>query len=256
MPYSLKDRCVLVTGGSRGLGAVICQKFAEEGAHAMVNYVSNRESALQVVKKAQAHGVKADLVAGDAGIPEDNIRIVKETVEKLGGLDIIVANAGWARFSDFGNLDALSLEEWNKCWAVNTMAHLQLMQAAGPIFNSNPEGGVYLITSSIAGCTQSGSSMAYSVTKAAGIHLMKCLAATQGPKLQINAVLPGQLLTDWGLQFTNDQIAQEKAEAVLKHETYLDDCADAYISLAKNTSMTGQQITVDAGLTISWASRA
>ena len=50
----------------------------------------------------------------DAGSPEDNVRIVKETVGKLGGLDIIVANAGWTRFSNFADLNALSLEEWNK----------------------------------------------------------------------------------------------------------------------------------------------
>ncbi|WYZ42150.1 hypothetical protein EsH8_V_001045 [Colletotrichum jinshuiense] len=208
MPYSLKDRCVLVTGGSRGLGAVICRKFAEHGAHVMVNYVSNKKRAQQVVEEVDAFGVKAALVQGDAGVPEDNSRIVAETVEKLGGLDIIVANAGWTLFSDFKDLNALSIEEWNKCWATNTLCHLQLMQAAGPIFNANAEGGVYLISSSIA-----------------------------------------------GLQFTEEQIAQEQNESVLKHETFLDDCADAYISAAQNTSMTGQEIAVDAGLTISWQSR-
>lgn len=101
----------------------------------------------------------------DAGSAEDNERIVKETVEKLGGIDIIIANAGWTRFSNFKDLNALSHEEWNKvslpsictgvltfnkCWACNVMCHLQLMQAAGPIFNSNTDGGVYLISSSIA----------------------------------------------------------------------------------------------------------
>jgi NAD(P)-dependent dehydrogenase (short-subunit alcohol dehydrogenase family) len=50
----------------------------------------------------------------DAGVPEDNVRIVNETVDKLGGLDIIIANAGWTRFSDFKDLNAMSLEEWNK----------------------------------------------------------------------------------------------------------------------------------------------
>ncbi|KAK5068069.1 hypothetical protein LTR69_000187 [Exophiala sideris] len=136
------------------------------------------------------------------------------------------------------------------------MSHLQLMQAAGPIFASNPDGGVYLITSSIAGATQTGSSMAYSVTKAAGLHLMKCIAATQGPKLRINAILPGQLLTEWGLQYSEEEIAEEQRASVLQHETYLDDCADIYISTARNTSLTGQQITVDAGLTLTRGSRA
>lgn len=71
------------------------------------------------------------------------------------------------------------------------MAHLQLLQAAQPIFDKNEQGGSYIITSSVAGVSTGGSSMGYSVTKAAGLHLMKCLAASQGSKLRINAVLPG-----------------------------------------------------------------
>lgn len=130
------------------------------------------------------------------------------------------------------------------------MSHLQLMQEAGPIFNQNPEGGVYLISSSVAGISTSGSSMAYSVTKAAGLHLMKCIATTQGPKTRINAVLPGLLLTDWGLRYSEKRIADLKDAAALKQETSLEDCVDAYVSTAKNSSMTGQQIVVDAGLVI------
>lgn len=74
---------------------------------------------------------------------------------------------------------------------------LALLRAALPTLNANIDGGVFIITSSIAGVTQSGSSMAYSVTKAAQLHLMKCLARTQGAKVRVNAVLPGLLLTEW-----------------------------------------------------------
>jgi NAD(P)-dependent dehydrogenase (short-subunit alcohol dehydrogenase family) len=129
-----------------------------------------------------------------------------------------VANAGWTRFSDFSDLNSMSHDEWNKCWATNVMSHLQLMQAVGPIFNSNPDGGVYLISSSVAGITQGGSSMAYSVTKAAGIHLMKCIAITQGPKTRINAILPGLLLTDWGNKYGEERIKALSDAAALKHE--------------------------------------
>ncbi|KAK1497215.1 hypothetical protein CTAM01_07879 [Colletotrichum tamarilloi] len=224
MPYTLSNRRVLVTGGSRGLGARICQQFAREGAHVMVNYVSNENRARQVVDKVQSFGVKAFMVQGDAGNADHNARIVKETVEKLGGLDIIVANAGWTRLSDFGDLNALSLEEWNKVF-------YSIVESCGlsrSIFTDR-------------GSTQSGSSMAYAVSKAAGLHLMKCIAATQGPKLRMNAILPGQLLTEWvrmplkgfpgaslvsnlflqGLQFTEEQIAQEQNDSVLKHEVCL-----------------------------------
>jgi len=74
---------------------------------------------------------------------------------------------------------------------------MALVREALPTFNANPEGGAFIITSSIAGTSLSGSSMAYSVTKAAQLHLMRCLANTQGKKCRINAVLPGLLLTEW-----------------------------------------------------------
>jgi len=76
--------------------------------------VSPEDRAKDVVQKCEGLGVRAFAVKGDAGNAEDNARIVKETVEKLGGLDIVVANAGWTRFSDFKDLNALSHEEWNK----------------------------------------------------------------------------------------------------------------------------------------------
>lgn len=110
---------------------MICEKFASEGCHIMVNYVSREDRAKEVVEKVKAHGVHAFMIKGvrltrvlipffpadlykDAGIAEDNVRMVKETVEKLGGLDIIIANAGWTRFSDFEDLHALSHDDWNR----------------------------------------------------------------------------------------------------------------------------------------------
>lgn len=216
MPYSLKGRNVLVTGGSRGLGALVCEKFAAEGANIAINYMSSKDRAEELAKKVESHGVKAVCIQADAEKPEDNVRLVKETKESLGGLDIIIANAGWTRFAGFGDLHDLSLEEWNKCWQCNVMAHLQLLQVAKPIFDENEEGGVYIITSSVAGIRPSGSSMGYSVTKAAALHMIRCMVATQGPKLRINAVLPGLLLTEWGLRYSEERVNQMKDKAMLK----------------------------------------
>ncbi|GIJ81675.1 hypothetical protein Asppvi_000174 [Aspergillus pseudoviridinutans] len=257
MPYSLKGKNVLVAAGSRGLGAVICQKFAAEGCNVAINYHSNHEVAEDLASRLEKeYSIKSIILQGDSELPEDNQRIVQEANEQLSGLDIVIANAGWTRFADRRDIYALSFEEWDKarcslaCWKVNVMSHLQLMQAAKPIFEKNADGGVYIMTSSIAGITPDGSSMGYSVTKAAALHLMKHLALSVGPKIRVNAVLPGLLLTDWGKKYGETTIEWLNQKAILKHETDLDDCADMFVTLAKNTSMTGQQIVVDSGLSM------
>lgn len=108
--------------------------------------------------------------------------------------------------------------EWDKCWAVNCKAHLHVLRKALPVFNANPEGGVFITTASTAGVSTSGSSLPYSVTKAAGLHLVKCLAATQGPKIRVNSVLPGLLLTEWGAKFAKERIEMIKGASYLKKE--------------------------------------
>ncbi|KAI9877867.1 MAG: hypothetical protein M1830_002608 [Pleopsidium flavum] len=261
MPYTLKGRNVLVTGGSRypvpltfppfplphpstpphnlyfihknpeltscsdgdrGLGALVSSKFASEGCNISINYVTNVERA-----KATA-----------------------EKIERDYNVKTMIIQGGWTKFSAFGDLHALSEEDWDKCWAVNCKGNMHLLREALPTFNANSDGGVFLMTSSIAGVAVSGSTMAYSVSKAAGLHLMRCLAQTQGPKIRVNAILPGLLLTEWGSQFSPERIKQMEDKAVLKKVTNLEDCADAFVAAAKNSSMTGQKIQIDAGLVI------
>jgi len=216
-----------------------------------VNYVSNVDRANQTAEKIIAeHHIKAVVIQGDMGVMADCQNVVQKSIEELSGLDIIISNAGTTKFCAFGDLHTLTDEDWDKCWNVNTKGNMYLLREALPTFNANPEGGVFLMTSSIAGIRQAGSSMAYSVSKAAGLHLMKCLAVTQGPKIRINAVLPGLLLTEWGQKFDPERVKSIKDQATLKQETLLDDCADAFVFAAKNTSLTGQNIQVDSGLAI------
>ncbi|PSN63908.1 short chain dehydrogenase/reductase [Corynespora cassiicola Philippines] len=250
MPYNLKGRNVLITGGSAGLGEVIANTFAKEGSNVAINYFNRVEPAEKVQKACEAHGVKAVVIKADMTSTAECHRAVDETIKLLGGLDIVVANAGWTRFTQFGDLDAMDETEWDRCWSANVKAPHALLKAAKPTFLENPEGGHLLTTGSIAATSQGGSSMAYAVTKAAQVQLVKCLASTQGPKIRVNTVLPGLLLTEWGLKYPPETIEAVKDKAALKHETFLQDCADAFIMLAKNTSMTGVKIQVDAGLNI------
>ncbi|PVH73688.1 NAD(P)-binding protein [Cadophora sp. DSE1049] len=234
MPYSLKGCNVLVTGGGRGLGALICEKFAAEGCNIAINYVSSKKVADELAKKIKIqHAVKTVVLQADVGFAVDSDRLVANIIEGLGGLDIIVSNAGWTKFAPWEDLYALSEADWDKCYAVNVKAQLHLLRAALATFKANENGGTFLITSSAAGTTTKGSSMAYSVSKAAGIHLTRCLAETQGPNVRVNAVCPGLMLTEWGEKY-----------AALKKITNMEDCADTFIWLAKNGSITGQRLIV------------
>ncbi|PVI07963.1 short chain dehydrogenase/reductase [Periconia macrospinosa] len=250
MPYSLKGRNVLVTGGSAGLGALVATTFASHGCNIAVNYFNRVEPAQKVASECEGHGVKTVLIKANMTSTDECSRVIEETIKALGGIDIIISNMGWTKFSNFADLDSMTYEEWDKCWAANVKVPHALLKAAKPTFENNPEGGVMITTGSIAAVSQGGSSMAYSVTKAAQLQLVKCLGESQGPKIRVNTVLPGLLLTEWGLKYSEERIAALKNKAALKHETYLDDCADAFVMLAKNTSMTGMRIQVDAGLNV------
>lgn len=258
MPYNLLGRNVLVTGASKldGLGACIANKFAAEKCNVAIHYYTSKEGAEQIAKNIERdYGVKTLLVQGNVARREDCERVIKEAIDGLNGLDVVVSNAGFTKFPEFGkegakfgDFDFMTEEDWDKAWAVNCKANLHLLREALPTFKANQDGGVFLLTSSIAGVTAAGSTMAYSVTKAAGLHLVKCLASTQGPKVRVNAILPGLLLTEWGLKFPKEVQQQVCQKAYLGKATDLDDCADAFVAAAKNSSMTGQNIQIDSGL--------
>jgi NAD(P)-dependent dehydrogenase (short-subunit alcohol dehydrogenase family) len=219
MPYEIKGKNILVTGGSRGLGAEICRRFAAQGCSVAINYANNEAPAQELADELQnKYGVKTVILKGDGGVLADCKRIVQETIKAFGGLDGIIGNAGWTKFTDFTDLDAMSEDEWDKCWAVNVKGQHALLKEALPTFKNNPQGGFFIITSSIAAKSIGGSSMAYSVTKAAQVHLMKCLAKVSGEKARINAVLPGLLLTDWGNLYGEERIKALKDAAALKKE--------------------------------------
>ncbi|KAL8938312.1 MAG: hypothetical protein Q9211_003263 [Gyalolechia sp. 1 TL-2023] len=98
-----------------GLGALLAEKFASEGCNVAINYNASEERAKEVAEKIQkAYNCKAIIVKGDQGILADCENTVQKSIDGLGGLDIIVSNAGWTKFTDFGDLDALSEEEWDK----------------------------------------------------------------------------------------------------------------------------------------------
>jgi NAD(P)-dependent dehydrogenase (short-subunit alcohol dehydrogenase family) len=150
----------------------------------------------------------------------------------------------------FGDMDALSEADWDYTWNILVKSNVFLFRAARKHFKANPDGGVYLMQNSIAGLFTNGSSMAYSVCRAAGLHLTRCLAETQGPNVRINAVCPGLVETERAEMFSEEQKEGYKDMAKLKRITTPDEIALTFVFAAKNSGLTGERIRVDSGMII------
>ena len=243
----LKGKVALITGGGTGLGREIARQLALEGVNIAINYSRSQAEAEETVAELTSLGVEAKSFQADVAVPAQIRAMIEEVDRIFGRLDLLINNAGTTRFVPMSDLDALKEEDWDELFAVNTKAVFFAAQAVVPLMRRNG-GGQIINTASIAGLQPIGSSMPYAVSKAAMIHLTKCLAVALAPDIQVNAVAPGFLLTRWGAKFGEERIKEITAASLLQRKTELSDTAAAYVMLAKNTSITRQIITVDAGL--------
>lgn len=132
--------------------------------------------------------------------------LVRETLSTMGRLDVVVSNVGWTRMTNFTNLDEGTIDEdWDKCFVYNVKTHLWLMHAVRSALDESE--GCFISTASVAGVKPSGSSLPYAVTKAAQIHLAKSLAVICSPRIRVNSVSPGMMLTEWGMNFPESKRA-------------------------------------------------
>jgi 3-oxoacyl-[acyl-carrier protein] reductase len=249
----IKGKVALITGGGTGLGRVIAQQLAREGMHIAVHYSRSQDEALDTVKMLRKMGVQAQAVQADlnaATAIAESKRMVEEIADHFGRLDLLINNAATTRAVPFPDLDGVKEEDWDSVLNVNVKAPFFVTRAAVPIMHQ-VGGGQVINTASISGLRASGgSSLVYSVSKAGTIHLTKCLASALAPDIRVNAVAPGILPTRWNANFTDAQLQLITQQAALKKVTDLEDTAAVYVMLARNESITGQVITVDAGVTL------
>ncbi|KAI0974291.1 short chain dehydrogenase [Xylaria arbuscula] len=245
----------LITAGSAGLGAAASRLFAQHGYRVVVNYANNAERANQLLaelpglsslpsddaKKENFAAIKADL-----GSRDEINRLVQETVERFGRLDVLFSNGGWTRVRGLVSIDENCYEEeWDRAFNLNVKSHLWLMQTAKKHLEETE--GVFVTTASLAGVSHSGSSLAYSVTKAAQLHLAKALAVMAAPKIRVNSVSPGLLLTEWAERFTDEQKEQHRQQTKLKRIVTVEDVAEQVLTFARSKSTTGVNVVMDAG---------
>ena len=237
-------RVALVTGSSSGIGEQIARRLSALGAHVVVNSSSSVEAGEAVSASLPSDSV---YVQADISDQEQGRALLDATVERFGGLDILVNNAGWTTVVPHGDLDALTDDILRRTFDVNVFGTWWLTKAAMPLLKASDDGNVVTITS-IAGVRPVGSSIAYSMSKAALNHLTVLLAKSHGP-VRVNAVAPGLVATPWTESWgpMHEAVA---AMAPIGRSATPDDCAEATLALLRNRYATGQVLVVDGGLTL------
>ena len=192
MSKKLEGKIALVTGASKGIGAAIALRLAEEGAAVAVNYSSGKEGADRVVAEITRKGGKAVAVHGNLSMPEEIKGVVEASKKALGAIDILVNNAG---VYDFAPLEAITPEHFHKQFNVNVLGLLLVTQEAVRAF-SDKGGSIVNISSGVSTIAPPNSAV-YTATKGAvdaiTVVLSKELAAS---KIRVNAVNPGMIATE------------------------------------------------------------
>jgi ketoreductase RED2 len=240
----LAGKVAIVTGSSSGIGEATAHRLSALGAKVVVNSANSVAAGKAVCEALPGPSiyVQADISDQTAGQA-----LLDATIAEYGQLDILVNNAGWTTLVPHGNLDALTDEIFRKTFEVNVFGTWFLTKAAIPLLQKSEDGNVVTITS-VAGVRPMGSSMAYSMAKAALNHMTELLAKSYGP-LRFNAVAPGLVATPWTQDWAN-QHAGVAAIAPLKRSATPDDCAEAVLAFIRNKYVTGQVFVIDGGLTL------
>jgi 3-oxoacyl-[acyl-carrier protein] reductase len=244
----LTGSVALVTGGNGGLGQRICHALAKEGVQIAVVYAHSRDAAEGVARElVSRYQTRAAAFACDVTDGAAVERAVDHVVRDFGRLDILVNDAAYNYSIPFADLDALTIEVWDKIIAVNLTGPLRLIKAAAPVIKARGQGRIVNI-SSVSGVGPTGSSIAYAVSKAGLIHLTRCMAVALAPEILVNCVAPGLLEgTRATANLRPEQIHNSAATSLLKKPADKDDCAEMVVAMCRTETMTGQTVVIDSG---------
>ena len=248
-------KVILVTGGATGLGAAIAVGAARRGAKAViVNCTKSLKEAEATADLVRAAGAEAAIVQGDVAEDADCRRIAAAAAP-FGRLDALANNAGVTKHvQNHADLDGLSKEDFLRLFSINTVGPFQMIRACRSLLEAAERSSV-LMTSSIAGITGGGSSVAYAASKGALNTMTLSLARALAPRIRVNAICPGFIDTRWfpdafGAE-TTERIRQRIVDSTpLKAASKPEDIADAGLFLISDAArhITGETLMVDAGL--------
>jgi ketoreductase RED2 len=238
------NRVAIVTGSSSGIGEQTARRLSALGATVVVNSASSVEAGQAIADELPG---EATYIQADIADQEQGHALIDRTIEKYGQLDFLINNAGWTTSVPHHQLDDLTDEIFRKTFDVNVFGTWWLTKRAIPHLFESDDPNIVNITS-IAGVRPVGSSMAYSMTKAALNQMTQLLAKSYGP-IRVNAVAPGLVATPWTEDWDEMHAAVAKMAAIPRSATP-DDCAEAVLALLRNKYTSGEIFVVDGALTL------
>jgi 3-oxoacyl-[acyl-carrier protein] reductase len=226
---------VVITGGSRGIGAAAVRQFAARGDRVFFLYEKNHEAARAVAAETGAEAICCD-VADEAA--------VKQAFAKIGDVEVLVCNAGIMHFAP---INMMSGAEWDRIFQVNVKGIYHCVNAALPAF-LRKQSGCVITVSSMWGQVGASCEAAYSATKGAVIALTKALAKELGPSgIRVNCVTPGVILTDMCAGLEPEILEELAQETPIGRNGRPEDVAQAMLYLADAAFVTGQILPVNGG---------
>jgi glucose 1-dehydrogenase len=255
----LKEKNVLVTGGSSGIGQAIAVRFAEYGANVAINYLRQPEEARETeeqvhacINKVQQEGVQDVLVRGDVSKEDDVVQMVGAAIDGLGGVDVLVNNAG---IQISRPSEALSSEDFDKVLAVNLRGSFMCAREAIRHFLAEEKPGVIINISSVHQLIPKPNYLGYSTSKGGMQNLTRTLALEYAAKgIRVNGVGPGATVTPINRAWIDDPEKRKQVEEHIPMQRAgdSDEMAGVTAFLASDDAayITGQTIFVDGGLTL------
>lgn len=248
--FRLDGQAAVVTGAGRGLGAAIALAFAEVGADVLIS--SRTRSELDAVAgQIEATGRRAHVVVADLARPESTAELAGQAVEAFGRLDVVVNNVGGSMPN---TLLTTSVKEMRDAFTFNVLTAHALTVAAVPLMLEHSGGGNIINISSTMGRLAGRGFAAYSTAKAALAHYTRLTALDLCPRIRVNAIAPGSIMTSaLDIVVSNDALREpmEKATPMRRLGEPVDIAAAAvYLASPAGSYLTGKMIEVDGGLTI------
>ena len=226
---------IVITGGSRGIGAAAVRLFAARGDRVWFLYEKDHAAAEAVARETGATALCCDVADGPA---------VREAFRQIPPADVLVCNAG---ISHFAPINAISEADWDRIFAVNVKGIYHCVNAALPGFLQKHKGAIITV-SSMWGQVGASCEAAYSASKGAVIAMTKALAQELGPSgITVNCVAPGVILTDMCSTIDPEILDEMAQEAPIGRNGRPEDVASAFLYLADNDFVTGQVLPVNGG---------